>query len=65
MGLKSFPWPEVHHFGVVVLGLAPNDLWALTPKELAMLIGKSPSDPTDLRTSLMTLMNQFPDLDHD
>ena len=62
---KAFPWPEIYRVGVVILGLTPKDLWDLTPRELALFLGETPSDPTALRTSLMTMMNQYPDNDHE
>ena len=59
--MKRFDWPGLMRAGMNGLGLTPADFWALTPAELALMLGQG-SGPTPLdRGRLDELMNAYPD----
>lgn len=62
--MTPFPWDEVMRFGLGVLRLAPQDFWAMTPRELAaahrgLTGGSALAAPG--RAELIELMAAFPD----
>ena len=61
--MKPFPWREAMGFGFGVLHLAPQDFWAMTPRELACAIEavRGPRHAPMDRTALGDLMRAFPD----
>jgi uncharacterized phage protein (TIGR02216 family) len=61
--MRPFPWDEAIGFGLGVLRLSPQALWAMTPRELALAIRavRGPAhEPMD-RAALDELMTRFPD----
>ncbi len=61
--LQPFPWQQAIGFGLGVLRLAPEQFWAMTPRELACAIeavtgrGGAPLP----RETLNQLIERFPD----
>ncbi len=65
--MKPFPWDDAMAFGFGVLRLAPEQFWAMTPRELQAAysaINKSAGrlEPP-ARADLSWLMAEFPDED--
>ncbi|HHG90659.1 MAG TPA: phage tail assembly chaperone [Devosia sp.] len=65
--MKPFPWAEAMAFGLGVLRLAPEQFWAMTPRELqaafsAINEGAERLQPP-AREDLNRLMQEFPDED--
>lgn len=60
---SPIPWEAVIAFGLARLRLSPNDFWALSPKELALMA--TPLSPMLLavpaRTELEALARRYPD----
>ena len=61
MKLENFPWSDVYRLGVLELRLSPEDFWALSPRELAILLGAMPADQRAMRAEMVSLMNLYPD----
>lgn len=57
---QSFDWPVLLKAGVQGLGLAPRDFWALTPAELALMLGAE-ARPAMGRARLEALLAKWPD----
>ena len=57
----ALDWPALMAAGMRELGLKPVEFWALTPAELAFLLGRGDgSSPMD-RAALDALSARFPD----
>lgn len=56
-----FDWPGLMTAGMQGLGLRPTEFWALTPAELAFLLGHGDGRLGLDRASLETLIARFPD----
>ena len=58
---QPFPWGAALHFGLGLLRLTPNALWALSVREFLALGGAMrPSEGID-RRGLEALMEKWPD----
>ncbi len=63
--MTRFAWGDLLRAGCA-LGLAPREVWRLTPVELAMLLGKDGGGAAPLsRARLEELAAAFPDMDED
>jgi uncharacterized phage protein (TIGR02216 family) len=58
---RRIDWPGLMRAGLYGLGLQPREFWALTPMELAMMLGREGAAPGMSRGALETLMSRFPD----
>lgn len=58
---SGFPWTEAIAFGLGTLRLAPEFFWALTPRELAALLGAHRADDAPSRPALDALIERYPD----
>ncbi|WGH78361.1 rcc01693 family protein [Jannaschia ovalis] len=58
---ERFDWPVLMQAGMRGLGLRPADFWALTPAELAFLLGQGSGRMPMDRTGLEELAARFPD----
>ncbi|WP_179379792.1 rcc01693 family protein [Jannaschia marina] len=56
-----FDWPALMAAGLRGLGLKPVDFWALTPAELAFLLGNGDGRLPMDRAGLDALAARFPD----
>jgi uncharacterized phage protein (TIGR02216 family) len=56
-----FDWPALMAVGMRGLGLSPEVFWALTPAELAFLLGQEGGRLPMDRAGLEALAAQFPD----
>ena len=54
-------WPALMRAGIGRLGLPPEAFWALTPAELALLIGPQGGPQPMDRAGLEALMAAYPD----
>ena len=55
-------WPGLMRAGMRGLGLRPDQFWALTPAELALMLGIEPGRGGGMsRAGLEALMARFPD----
>ncbi|WP_371153690.1 rcc01693 family protein [Jannaschia sp. 2305UL9-9] len=61
MSDATFDWPALMAVGMRGLGLAPRDFWALTPAELAFLLGHGDGKLPMDRAGLEALAARFPD----
>jgi uncharacterized phage protein (TIGR02216 family) len=52
------PWDELTSFCLGTLRLAPDAFWALTPREIAALLGRAEATGRD---DLARLMGAYPD----
>ncbi|MBY6165658.1 phage tail assembly chaperone [Pseudooceanicola nitratireducens] len=59
-GGEGFDWVSLVQAGVRGLGLRPAEFWALTPAELALMLGRA-APPALGRAGLVDLMAAFPD----
>lgn len=57
----GFDWPALMAVGLRGLGLKPVDFWALTPAELAFLLGHGDGRLPMDRAGLDALAARFPD----
>lgn len=60
-----FDWPALMAAGMRGLGLRPAEFWALTPAELAFLLGHGDGRLPMGRAALDALAAQFPDTEED
>lgn len=58
--MTRFAWSDLLRAGCA-LGLAPSEIWRLTPAELAMLLGKDGKGAALSRARLEELAAAFPD----
>ena len=63
-GGEGFDWVSLVQAGVRGLGLRPAEFWALTPAELALMLGRA-APPALGRAGLVDLMAAFPDAQAD
>lgn len=54
-------WPGLMRVGIRGLGLRPAEFWALTPAELALMLGEAAGSPPLTRARLDELAAQWPD----
>ncbi|WP_406720857.1 MULTISPECIES: rcc01693 family protein [Thioclava] len=54
-------WPGLMRAGLVGLRLRPQEFWALSPAELALLLGDMPKARPLTRARLEELAQAFPD----
>ena len=54
-------WPGLMRAGIRGLGLRPDQFWALTPAELALMLGIEFGAGAMTRGRLDALMAEFPD----
>lgn len=55
-------WPGLMRAGIVGLRLRPAEFWALTPGELALMLGINPDGARGLtRSRLEAMVRAFPD----
>ncbi len=54
-------WPGLMRVGIRGLGLRPAEFWALTPAELALMLGEAAGRPPLTRARLDELAAQWPD----
>ena len=59
--MTRFDWPALMRAGLSGLGLTPADFWALTPAELAVMLGQGAGGKPLGRDRLEELMNAYPD----
>lgn len=60
--MTGFDWPGLMRLGMRGLGLRPAEFWALTPAELALLLGRDGLGGRALdRQGLDALARAFPD----
>lgn len=58
--MKRFDWPALMRLGLGQLRLPPDQFWALTPAELALMAGLDGRRIMD-RAGLSELMAKYPD----
>lgn len=58
---RAFDWPALMAAGMRSLGLKPCDFWALTPAELAFLLGAEAGRAGIDRARFEALTMKFPD----
>lgn len=58
--MTGLDWPALCRLGMVHLRLKPGEFWALTPAELALLVGPVGAPPLG-KAGLTKLMERFPD----
>ena len=59
--MSGFAWPELIRAGLYGLRLHPEAFWALTPAELAMMLGFGAGKAPMTRDGLRALEEAFPD----
>ena len=63
--MQPFPWDDMMAIGLGVLGFAPRDFWALTPRELDAALrgrfGGGDAARALTRAGFDGLLKQFPD----
>jgi uncharacterized phage protein (TIGR02216 family) len=59
--MTGFDWPALMRAGLRGLRLTPRDFWALTPAELALLLGQSSVGAPMSRKTLDALQRAYPD----
>ncbi|MCE8006595.1 rcc01693 family protein [Aestuariivita sp.] len=59
--MSGFDWPGLMRAGMQGLRLEPERFWALTPAELAMMLGHGGGRAPMTRAGLETLEAAFPD----
>lgn len=62
--MKRFDWPALMRLGLGQLRLTPDQFWALTPAELALMAGLDGAQIMD-RTGLAALMAIYPDKENE
>lgn len=58
---SGLDWPGLMWAGLRGLGLRPDHFWALTPAELALMLGINAGPPPMTRNRLAELEARFPD----
>lgn len=59
--MSGLDWPGLMRAGMHGLGLKPCDFWALTPAELALMLGREAGRPPLSRARLAELARKWPD----
>ncbi len=59
--MSGFDWPVMMRAGLQTLRLEPAKFWALTPAELAMMLGHGPGRAAMTRSGLAALQAAYPD----
>lgn len=59
--MSQFDWPGLLRAGMS-RGLGLREVWALTPAELAMILGRGPGPQSLTRSRLEELAAAFPDM---
>ncbi len=59
--MATFDWPELMAAGIGGLGLTPREFWALSPAELALMLGPGVTQGTMSRAGLEKLLTDYPD----
>jgi uncharacterized phage protein (TIGR02216 family) len=59
--MTAFDWPALMQAGMRGLRLAPRDFWALTPAELALMLGQTGGRAPMTRAGLAALQAAWPD----
>lgn len=59
--MSGIDWGGLMRAGIAGLGLRPWEFWALTPGELALMLGEGGAAPGLGRAGLAALMARFPD----
>lgn len=58
---SGLDWPGLMRAGMRQLGLRPDQFWALTPAELALMLGIEADTPIMTRNRLAELAARYPD----
>ncbi|GGE40613.1 rcc01693 family protein [Actibacterium pelagium] len=61
--MQRFEWAALMRAGISGLRLRPSEFWALTPAELALMLGVGPGSAPLSRGRLEELARAFPDSD--
>lgn len=59
--MSGLDWPGLMRAGLGRLGLHPAAFWALTPRELALMLGIAPGPAPMDRAGLEALLRRHPD----
>ena len=59
--MSGLDWPGLMRAGLRGLRLAPRQFWALTPAELALMLGQGSGTAPMARSGLDRLMRAYPD----
>ncbi len=59
--MSGFDWPVLMRAGMRGLGLKPDEFWALSPAELALMLGRDEGRAPLDRAGLSALAEAFPD----
>lgn len=59
---RGLDWPGLMRAGIRGLRLLPEQFWALTPAELALMLGVEAGPPAMTRDRLAELSAKYPDL---
>lgn len=62
MSGRGLDWPGLMRAGLRGLGLTPAVFWALTPAELALMLGEVAGTPPLTRARLEALAAEWPDV---
>ncbi len=63
--MNGFDWPGLMRAGMRGLGLQPVQFWALSPSELALMLGDSTAAAPLTRARMSELSAAFPDVKKD
>lgn len=61
MSADGLDWPGLMRAGLRGLGLRPREFWALTPAELALMLGEGAARAPLTRAGLAALVERWPD----
>lgn len=61
MEARALDWPALLRAGLLALRLRPGEFWALTPGELALLLGLDARPAPMDRAGFIALSRQHPD----
>ena len=61
MSGAGLDWAGLMRVGMRGLGLRPSEFWALTPAELALILGEAAGTPPLTRARLDELVARWPD----
>ncbi|WP_050929411.1 rcc01693 family protein [Aestuariivita boseongensis] len=59
--MSGFAWPQLMRAGMQGLRLPPDQFWALTPAELALMLGQGGGRAPMTRAGLEALQDAYPD----